>query len=382
MYLFIKSIFYFNIKHYNIIIFLFSMSLIIDFSNIKIANPDNTYIVNEFIRYYDWIYSNYSQSPKSPKENYYKLLVIKKTIDIIAKFGKQIISGSQLAKIKGIGDKTIARINEIINTGKLSEIKQGHIPQIESVKELSSIYGIGPVKASEFYFKYKITNLKELIKAHKHGIIELTDQMKLGIKYKDKLVEKIPRILIARLDIFVHDKLQKIDKDFISVVCGSYRRGKPYSSDVDILITNKKLKSKEDTGKYLHLVLDNLKKYFIIDSLTTSYNTHFQGFASFKLIPNLPSDYDKKEFNVKSNVIRLDIIIVSIQFFYPALLHFTGSGDFNQKLRLHAKSLGYKLSEYGLIQTTETGKEVYLEAKSEQDIFDTLLLKYIPPEKR
>ena len=357
------------------------MSLIIDFSNIKIANPDNTYIVNEFIRYYDWIYSNYSQSPKSPKENYYKLLVIKKTIDIIAKFGKKIISGSQLANIKGIGDKTISRINEIIDTGKLSEIKQGQV-QIESIKELSSIYGIGPMKASEFYSKYKITNLKELVKAHKQGIIELTDQMKLGIKYKETLIEKIPRILIAKLDIFVHDKLQKIDKDFISVVCGSYRRDKPYSSDVDILITNKKLKSKEDSGKYLQLVIDNLKKYFIVDSLTTSYNTHFQGFASFKLIPNLPIDYDKKEFNVKYNVIRLDIILVPIQFFYPALLHFTGSGDFNQKLRLHAKSLGYKLSEYGLIKIDETGKEVYLEAKSEKDIFDTLLLKYVPPEKR
>lgn len=357
------------------------MSLIVDFSNIKISNPDNTYIVNEFIRYYDWIYSNYSESPKSPKENYYKLLVIKKTIDIISKFKKTIVNGTQLANIKGIGDKTISRINEIIDTGKLSEIKKGQV-QIESVKELSSIYGIGPVKASEFYSKYGITNVKELIEANKKGLIVLTDQMKLGIKYKDTLNDKIPRILIARLDIFIHDKLQKIDRDFISVICGSYRRGKQYSSDVDVLITNKKLKSKEDTGKYLKLILANLKKYFVLDSLTTSFNTHFQGFASFKLIPNLPSDYDKSKFDVKSNVIRLDIILVPIQFFYPALLHFTGSGDFNQKLRLHAKSLGYKLSEYGLIETDKSGKEIYLKAKSEQDIFDTLLLKYVPPEKR
>ena len=357
------------------------MSLIIDFTNIKIKNPDNAFIVNEFIRYYDWVYSNYSKSNKSPKENYYKLLVIKKTIDIISNFSNTIINGSQLANIKGIGDKTIARINEIIDTGVLSEIKKEKI-QIGAVKELSSIYGIGPVKASEFYSLYGIKSLKELIKANKEGIIELTNQMKLGIKYKNKLVEKIPRILIARLDIFIHDQLQKIDSEFISVICGSYRRGKPYSSDVDILITNKKLLSKENTGKYLKLVLDNLQKYFIVDSLTTSYNTHFQGFASFKLIPNIPTDYDKNEFNVKTNVIRLDIILVPIQFFYPALMHFTGSGDFNQKMRLHAKSLGYKLSEYGLVQTNKSGKEVYLEAKSEQDIFDTLLLKYIPPEKR
>lgn len=363
------------------------MSLIVDFSKINVANKDNLYIVNEFIRYYDWVYSNYSHSNKSPKENYYKLLVIKKTIDTIAKFKKKITSGSQLSNIKGIGNKTIDRINEIINTGKLSEIKDLK-SQSKSIKELSSIYGIGPVRASELYTLYGITNLEQLIDANKKGIIKLTDQMKLGIKYKDRLTEKIPRILIAKLDTFIHDKLQKIDKDFISVICGSFRRGKPYSSDVDILITNKKLKNMTDTKKYLKLVLDNLKKYFIVDFLTTSYNTHFQGWASFKNIPDLPSDYDKNEFNIDKNVIRLDIIIVPIQFFYPALLHFTGSSDFNKKLRLHAKSLGYKLSEYGLTpididtKNINTNNKIYLEAKSENDIFDKLLLKYVPPEKR
>lgn len=357
------------------------MSIMNDFTDIKIKNPDNKYIVDEFIRYFDWIYSNYTQSTKSSKENYYKLLVIKKTIGIIAKFSKTITSGSDLENIKGIGPKTIARINEIIDTGKLSEIKSGQ-NQIAAVKELSEIYGIGPVKASEFYTLHNITNLKQLIDANKKGKIELTDQMKLGIKYKDKLKSKIPRILIARLDIFVYDKLNNLDKNFVSVICGSYRRGKDFSSDVDILITNKNLKSKDATGKYLKIVLDNLSKYFIVDSLTTSYNTHFQGFASFKSIPDLPSEYDKTLFDVKKNVIRLDIIMVPIQYFYSALLHFTGSGDFNQKLRLHAKSLGFKLSEYGLVKTDKSGKELHIETNSEQDIFSELLLKYVPPEKR
>jgi DNA polymerase/3'-5' exonuclease PolX len=357
------------------------MSIQNDFTEIKIKNPDNKFIVDEFIRYFDWIYSNYTKSEKSSKENYYKLLVIKKTIGIIAKFTKTIRSGSDLANIKGIGPKTIGRVDEIIKTGKLSEIKLGQ-NQIQAVRELSEIYGIGPVKASEFYTNYNISNLKQLIEAHDQGLITLTDQMKLGIKYKNKLKTKIPRILIARLDLFIHDSLYKLDKNFISVVCGSYRRGKDFSSDVDILITHKNIKSKNDTGKYLKIVLDNLSKYFIVDSLTTSYNTHFQGFASFKLIPDLPLDYSKADFNVKTNVIRLDIIMVPIQYFYSALLHFTGSGDFNQKLRLHAKSLGYKLSEYGLVKIDSNGKQIHLATNSEQDIFKALLLKYVPPEKR
>ena len=363
------------------------MNKVEDFSNIKVKNSDNKYIVDEFIRYYMFIYSNYTMSQKSSKENYYKLLVIKKVINIISGLKNEITSGSQLSDIKGIGDKTIARVNEIIDTGKLSEIKE-KTKQIASIKELSSIYGIGPTKASYFYENFGIKSIKDLISADKKGIIELTNQMKLGIKYKDTLSEKIPRILITRLELFVQEKLLDIDPNFISVICGSFRRGKDFSSDVDILITNKKLINKEDTGKYLKKVLDKLEKFFIIDKLTESYNTHFQGFASFKLIPELPKNYSHDEFDVKKNVIRLDIIMVPDKYFYTALMHFTGSGVFNQKMRLHAKSLGMKLSEYGLVKSGKSGKsgnsnkETSIPINSEADIFDALLLKYIPPDKR
>lgn len=348
----------------------------------KIKNPNNKFIIDEFIRYYNWIYSNYTNLNKPNKEIYYKLQVIKKTIQTIAKFTKKIHSGTDLENIKGIGPKTISRIDEIIQTGKLSEIST-NTNQTEIIKELSSIYGIGNIKALEFY-NMGIQNLSQLIIADKTGVIKLTDQMKLGIKYKDRLNVKIPRLLITSLDIFVNQELNKLDTNFISVICGSYRRQKDFSSDIDILITHKKLTSKNDTGKYLKIILDNFGKYFIVDSLTTinpkSTQSHYQGFASFKSIPDLPKTYDKKSFNVQHDVIRLDIIITPIQHFYPALLHFTGSGDFNQKLRLHAKSLGYKLSEYGL--TKLNGDKTNIDINSENDIFKLLLLKYVPPEKR
>ena len=44
-------------------------------------------------------------------------------------------------------------------------------------------------------------------------------------------------------------------------------------------------------------------------------------------------------------MIRLDIIVVPIQYFYPALMHFTGSGDFNQKLRLQ-----YEIRKVGVLK--------------------------------
>ena len=246
---------------------------------------------------------------------------------------------------------------------------------------MSSIYGIGPSKASYFYETYNIKNIKDLLDAEKKGKIELSEQMKMGIKYKNLLNQNIPRILIARLESFISDTLYKVDSGFIVVICGSFRRGKDISSDVDILITNKKLTDKKDCGKYLKIVIDALSKYFIVDSLTTTLNRHYQGFASFKKIPNLPNSYDTKIFNIEKDVIRFDIIIIPTQYFFGALLHFSSGVPYNQKLRLHAKSLDMKLNEFGLFKY-EKGKEILIPANSESDIFNALLLKYIPSENR
>ena len=50
-------------------------------------------------------------------------------------------------------------------------------------------------------------------------------------------------------------------------------------------------------------------------------------------------------------------------------------------MRPYAKSMNMKLFEYGLYKHIGK-KDVRIEINSENDIFNALLLKYIPPEKR
>jgi DNA polymerase/3'-5' exonuclease PolX len=349
-----------------------------DFSYIKVKNLNNKYIVDVFIDYYTYIYSNYTNydTKKTSKEIYYKLATIKKVIDIVSKFNKQIFSGEELQHIKGIGPKTIARINEIINTGTLSEIVNNK-NKFDSISELSKIYGIGPTKASQFYNNFNIKSIDELIKANNKGIIKLTKQMKLGIKYKNSLVEKIPHELIKLAENTILNKIKSSDKKLIAIICGSFRRNKPFSSDLDILLTHPNINhSNNKQSFYLNKVIDVLNDFFIIDKLTLSSSRHFQGFASFKnIVKSFP------DFDTDNSVIRIDIIIVPFTSFYTALLHFTGSAVFNQKIRLHAKSLNMKLSEYFLIKHSNN-KDIHMSINSEKDIFDALLLKYIPPDKR
>lgn len=360
------------------------MSSFEEFNNINIINKTNSNIINQFIKYYEFIYSNYSVFDKSSREIYFKLNAIKKNIYFLASFKKIITSGEQLKHYKGIGVKTVEKINQIINDGYIHDIKYFDnnlkINSIKIIQELSSIYGIGPTKAADFYKKYKITSINDLINKYKSGKIKLTHQMLLGIKYRDCLINKIPIILILQLDIYISKLVYEFDKNFIIVFCGSYRRGKDFPKDVDILITHKHLNNINNCKEYLEKII-NLFQNIIIDPLTENYNTHFQAFGTFKHLINLPKSYDKHDFNVKINVFRIDIIIVPIQSFYTALMHFTGSGDFNKKIRIHAKSMNMKINEYGLFKI-KNNKEINIPIKSEKDIFDNLLLKYLPPNKR
>ena len=81
--------------------------------------------------------------------------------------------------------------------------------------------------------------------------------------------------------------------------------------------------------------------------------------------------------NNQKNIVRVDIIIVPYESLPTALLHFTGSADFNQKIRLYAKKLCYMLNEYGLFKGTKR-----IMVNSEKDVFDKLMLKYVPPNER
>lgn len=363
------------------------MNKLDEFNKIIIKNTDNKPLVDEFIRYYMFIYTGYATSDKSAKENYYKLLAIKKTIDIISKMKKKLESGEELGKIKGIGPKTVARVNEILKTGKLSEIKDFQLESSGVSSELANIYGIGPSKASFYYDKYKIKTIDDFIKKINSGEITVTKQIELGLKYRNILSTKIPRILIARIENYINDIITKLDPNFICVICGSYRREKDFSSDIDFLITHRNLyteKNKVGCPRklcefYLHNIVSTLEENFIIGDakLTENYSTHFQGFASVKDIPKLP----KCDFDINS-VIRVDFIIVPSDDFYTALVHFTGSGEFNQKLRAQAKAMDMKLSEYGLFKKEPSGKYKKIIIHNENDIFKELLLKYIPPNKR
>ena len=139
------------------------------------------------------------------------------------------------------------------------------------------------------------------------------------------------------------------------------------SGDIDIIIVHPSVKTKNDTKQinYIEKYVIALKKNkFIVDSLTSDdVYTKYMGIC--KLGKN-------------GNLRRIDIRYMPYESFYSAILYFTGSKDFNKKMRQIAIDMGYMLNEYGLFDTN--GKMFIV--KSEKEIFDLLGMEYITPDKR
>lgn len=329
----------------------------------------NSEILEEFNRLVKYIQIEIDADPKNKMKNYYRLRHIKDAIKIIENYPKQIKSGDQLKDIKGIGQGIISRIDEIIKTGFLSEIKINTEDEeyMKEIKELEQIYGIGRTKAYDLIKNHNIKSIKDLRDAHKRG--EITDShIILGLKYHNIYKQNIPRSEIMKVDKYLEKVTAKIDPDLCHVICGSYRRKKKTSNDIDVLLVHKKIKTRKQQiseENYLRKFVGELKKdKFILDDLDENYEVKYMGFSKYENNP----------------VRRIDIMYVPYESYYTALFHFTGSGEFNRRIRDVAKSMGYKLSQLGLFDKEDNEKRIKI--GSEKAIFKKLNLEYVKPEDR
>ena len=314
----------------------------------------NKKIISEFVKYYDYVY-NTDFPDLTKQQKFFKLNAIKKIIKMIENYPNKIKEGIELENIEGIGKKTILKINEIINFGKILETK----PVIQN--ELDNIFGIGIQKAKDIQKEFGVTTVKELKKLVKEDKIKLSKPTLLGLEYYNKILLNIPRDRMDQINNYFQNKMKNI-KNIKIVMCGSYRRNKPTSNDIDLLVL---YTGKEDPKDKMEEII---KECSIIQvHLTTPHNMHYMGILNLEM------------FNYPKKFARLDIIISSKSNYYPALLHFTGPGSFNRQMRIVAKKNNYKLSQLGLY---DNSKKQYVKIKSEKEIFNILDLKYIKPEDR
>jgi DNA polymerase beta len=284
----------------------------------------------------------------------FKAAAYKKVIDQI-EILPAVKSMNDVKGVTGIGQKIYDKLSEIFETGTLKSAERARAEkQLDIYDRLLSVHGIGPAKARQL-IEAGIKDIPGLRTALDKNPRLLSNIQKAGLKYYEEINERIPRD-----EIILHDELvTKIFRDagLESTIVGSYRRGLPTSGDIDILVTG-------DQESFIKGLINLHKINYIIETLAEGAT---KGLYITKISPKMPAR-------------RVDILYTPPDEYPYAILYFTGSKDFNVGMRRWAIEKGYTLNEHCLTKIS-TGEPVYGLA-SEENIFDFLGLKYIPPVER
>jgi DNA polymerase/3'-5' exonuclease PolX len=231
----------------------------------------------------------------------------------------------------------------------------------------------------ETYKQYGIleANLKKRLEKETKHLHKLHGASLVGVKYFHDMSQKIPRHEVQRAETILKHIAKHMNKDLIVMLCGSYRRGRDKSGDIDCFITHPSIKTKEDllssqTNILASFVELLIKVDFIVDQLDMGQQK-FMGFCKVK----------QTHISI-SNLIarRLDIRFVPYESYGSAILYFTGSKNFNTTMRQHALRKGYSLSEFGLKKTSEGKDGILIPCSTEEEVFKILDYAYKTPEER
>ena len=267
------------------------------------------------------------------------------------------LTEENLKSIKGIGKSLIEKINEIKETGtcKMYEnVKTFKDPK----KVFEDIHAVGPKKAKELV-DLGFTTIDSL-KNYPDVKSILNDKQLIGLKFYDDILARIPRGEIIEHERILKSVLKKVDPNAELTIAGSYRRGNEDSGDIDVLL---KSKNKSTYKKFIEVLT---KIRYLHDEHLAVGPKKYNGLAKIE---------DCLIYR------RIDIMYTTPEEYPFAILYFTGSMEFNAKMRGIVLERGLSMNEYSLKDST-TKKVIEHKFYKEKDIFDYLDMEWVEPTDR
>ena len=238
----------------------------------------------------------------------------------------------------------IKLISLLYKTIKISDIKKITLNKL--FDDLTIIQGIGKIKANE------------LIKSGVKNINDLENEIYFNMLNKESqsFLEYKPITKIAHSDIKkIENKLTGYPN---TTIVGGYRRGKPFSKDIDVMYV-----SDNSIDEYIKYLKNTFNDIYI-------YKQGINKVSMFIFI---------KKVNIKNIYYKLDIFRTSVKCQYPMLMYSTGSKEFNIKMRLQAAKMGYLLNQKGLFKKKNME---FIEVDSEKDLLKKINMEYVNPIDR
>jgi DNA polymerase (family 10) len=268
---------------------------------------------------------------------------------------KEIAESGELKKVPGIGEGMAQKIEEYLQTGRISkyeEIKKGVSDELIAMMEIP---GMGPKTLSLIHKERKINNLSDLEKAIEDGsLINLpgmgekkAENIKRGIdllrQSKGRMNLGVAFPLAKRIVESLREKTGSKKIEW----AGSLRRMRENIGDIDILATG------PNHEKIVH------------------------AFTHLPEVKEVLASGETKASVIVEGGVQIDIRVVEEDSYGAALQYFTGSKGHNIHLRGIAKAKGIKINEYGVFKG-----EKKIGGKEEKDVYQVLGMDWIEPELR
>jgi DNA polymerase (family 10) len=264
-----------------------------------------------------------------------------------------------LDAIGGIGESIAEKIIEYLHTHKIKTFEELKKKVPYELLGLMDITGFGPATLKTLHNTIGINSREELIEALEKGQLEelkgfgekKIENLKQALKLQ-KEGKRMPLAEAGKTGNEILNEILKIQGVQKAELSGSIRIKKETIGDIDIVIMAEQKNRRKIVNRFT--ALPQVQK--VLAKGTT-----------------------KASVVLKNNQVQVDIRLVHDYEYGAAMLYSTGSKEHNIMLRIMAKERGYKINEYGIFDAS-TDKRVA--GKTEEDMYQFLNLKYIPPEQR
>lgn len=264
-----------------------------------------------------------------------------------------------LLKIPSIGKAIATKLEEFITTGKIPYYEELRIELPVDISQFVGLEGVGPKTIKTLYVNLGVKTLSDLEEAASNG--KIRNIPGFSLKKEEIILKKIQffkkgggRKLLGEVYPIVktiEERLSSFDGVNQAIAVGSFRRMKETVGDID----------------YVASVISDKEGANLIDY-----------FVNMPEVKEVTGKGSAKAFVKLNNGIDADLLVVPKESFGAALQYFTGSKEHGVAMRKVAISKGLRLNEWGVFDMQKNR----VAGESEEEVYNTLGLQWIPPEMR
>lgn len=270
-----------------------------------------------------------------------------KGANLIENHSEQITSGSEALQIKGIGEKIAAKIDELLNTGKIKILEEERC--VHKILNLfMTVWGARSYAIAQSWYDAGCRSIDDVRSCVMRNIIKPTKQQVMGLKYYEDFQIPLEAGAVKAVGSIVRMAANNLPGHRNTIIVGSYRR-KVHDTVFDRKGSAEEILAFRTKDVDVLIVDDNKNKNTLGEIVKQLGMIATVEFASMGTHQCMGAIYVPSLGKFK----RLDIFLCDTEELPCAILAHTGPADYNVRMRQEAKDRGWTLNEHHLYDSND-----------------------------